>query len=292
MRALEGVLPVDKPEGPTSHDIVSRARRALGLRAIGHTGTLDPFASGLLLLCLGRSTRLAEYLTGLPKSYQATLRLGVSTDTDDREGRVLSTNEDWESVTPARLESALAANRGEILQVPPQYSAKRVDGRRMYEVAREGGERSLEPCSVVVSGLHAVRFELPEVDLEVDCSSGTYIRAIARDVGEHLGVGAHLTALRRTRIGGFTVSDAVGLEDLTDGERVAEALVSPAEAVADFPAFVLEPNEAIAIGHGRSVPAPANTAAAAPVALLSVDGTLLAIGESTGSELRPRKVFA
>jgi tRNA pseudouridine55 synthase len=292
MSALDGVLPVDKPEGPTSHDVVAMARRALRIRAIGHTGTLDPFASGLLLLCLGRSTRLAEYLTGLPKSYSATLRLGIVTDTDDREGDVLSDTDAWTAVTPESLEAALAVNRGELLQLPPRYSAKRVGGRRMYDIAREGGEVEIQPARVVVSRLEVTRFDLPEVEIEVQCSSGTYIRAIGRDIGEHLGVGAHLTSLRRTRIGRFDVTCAIPVDALSDEERVSSALLSPAEAVADLRSFVLAPHETEAICHGRSVPAPDEAPGATPVAMLSPEGKLIAIGESKGGRLQPRKVFA
>ncbi|MQA88944.1 MAG: tRNA pseudouridine(55) synthase TruB [Gemmatimonas sp.] len=291
MRLLDGVLPIDKNEGPTSHDIVSVARRSLGIRAVGHTGTLDPFASGLLLLCLGRSTRLAEYLTGLPKSYSATIRLGVVTETDDLQGAVVSSSDGWTSVTQGRLEAALDANRGHFLQVPPRYSAKRVQGRRMYEVARSGGEVEAKPSPVTVTRLEAIRFEPPEVDIVVDCASGTYIRAIGRDIGETLGVGAHLTALRRTRIGKFDVGESITVEALADESRVASALVSPAEALADLPTFVLEASEMEAVSHGRSVPAPVESSAGATVAMVSRDGRLVAIGESTGERLQPRKVF-
>ncbi|HUF76850.1 MAG TPA: tRNA pseudouridine(55) synthase TruB, partial [Longimicrobiales bacterium] len=187
MSSLNGVLPVDKPAGPTSHDIVDRARRALRTRRIGHTGTLDPFASGLLLLCVGPATRLAEYLTALPKSYEATLRLGVATTTDDAEGEPVRTSDAWKAVDESAVRTAFERQTGDILQVPPAYSAKRVAGERMYDVARRGGTVELEAVPVHVSRIELTRFEPPEVDFTVDCSSGTYIRAIARDVGEQLG---------------------------------------------------------------------------------------------------------
>jgi len=292
MSELNGVLPVDKPTGPTSHDVVATARRQLGLRRIGHTGTLDPFASGLLLLCLGPSTRLAEYLTGLPKSYVATLHLGVVTDTDDLEGTVMTRVESLESVTPDRLERALDEQRGEILQVPPRFSAKKVGGRKLYEAARAGEEVEIQPSRVQVTRLVATRFEPPEVDIEVDCSSGTYIRALARDIGERLGVGAHLTALRRTRIGRFDVEQAIGMEQLTDPAAVSSALLSPAEALGDMPAVTLPESERSILAHGGSVPAPEGTPEDGPLALLAADGALMAIGERRGSRIQPRKVFA
>ncbi|MEX2583074.1 MAG: tRNA pseudouridine(55) synthase TruB [Gemmatimonadota bacterium] len=292
MSSINGVLLVDKPIGPTSHDIVAVARRALGERRIGHTGTLDPFASGLLVLCLGPSTRLAEYLTGLPKSYSATLTLGRATDTDDLEGETVSTSEEWRAVTLDRLEAAFAPRRGEIQQVPPRYSAKKVDGRRMYEVARAGGETTAKPFTVTVTRLEVTRFEPPSVEFEVDCSTGTYIRAIARDVGESLGVGAHLTRLRRTRVGRYGVGDAIMPEILADSDAVAAALLSPAEAVADLPRVELDAVEAEVVKHGGSVIARPELPAASPLALLSAEGALLAIGERREDRIQPRKVFA
>jgi tRNA pseudouridine(55) synthase len=200
MSPISGVIPVDKPAGPTSHDVVAMTRRALGTRRVGHTGTLDPFATGLLLVCVGSATRLAEYLTGLPKSYTATLRLGESTDTDDFEGTVVRSNAKWRSTSREDVVRALERQQGEILQVPPRYSAKKVEGKRSYAVAREGGDMALSPVPVTIHAIRVTRFNPPDVEFEVDCSRGTYIRAIARDAGDELGVGAHLVALRRTRI--------------------------------------------------------------------------------------------
>lgn len=296
MTLLNGVLPVDKPAGPTSHDVVAHARRVLRVRRIGHTGTLDPFASGLLLLCIGSSTRLAEYLTALPKSYTATLRLGVVTDSDDNEGQVLRTDEGWERLDRRDIEAALQEQRGEILQVPPRYSAKKVDGTRMYELARRGEEVRVPPVRVEVSRLALIRFDPPEVEIEVDCSSGTYIRAIARDVGEHLGVGAHLTQLRRVRIGSFDIESALTLDDLDDAAAVSAAIVPPARAVRHLQRIVLTSEEAREIAHGGSVNIPdvprRFDAGAGPVALLDESGKLLAIGEHRHGRIQPRKVFS
>lgn len=292
MSALNGVLPVDKPEGPTSHDVVAAARRAFGLRRIGHTGTLDPFASGLLLLCLGPSTRLAEYLTALPKSYSATLRLGVATDTDDRTGEVVSASDAWRRLPREAVEVALQRQVGEILQRPPTYSAKKVEGERMYAAARRGVALEREPVPVTIDAIRVLRYEPPEVDLEIDCGSGTYIRAIARDVGEDLGVGGHLTRLRRTRVGDHVVEDAVVLDRLPDAGAVAEALLSPAEALRHLP-HVVVPAEGIGmLLNGREIPAPEEAPEGRPLVLLSTGDQLLAVGERVGSAIRPRKVFA
>jgi tRNA pseudouridine55 synthase len=289
--AFAGVLPIDKPEGPTSHDVVAIARRALGERRIGHTGTLDPFATGLLLLCIGNATRIAEYLTALPKTYEATLRLGQTTDTDDLTGEVIASNDALGDVDEDAVRAAFAAQMGTIRQIPPRYSAKKVAGRRMYESARAGDEVERTPVEVTISGIDVTRIAPPEVDFTVDCSSGTYIRAIARDVGETLGIGAHLTALRRTRIGVFDVRAAIGLDDLADRAAVQRILLAPAAALAHLPAVVLGDDAVAAIGNGRAVDAPTDLAAAGPIRLMSEGGALLAIAERRADTLQPRKVF-
>ncbi len=288
--ALTGVLPVDKPEGPTSHDIVARARRALGTRRIGHTGTLDPFASGLLLLCLGRATRIAEYLTGLDKTYQARARLGAVTDTDDRTGAVLAVSDAWRALDAARVEEALQALAGPQLQVPPAYSAKKVEGERMYRRARRGEEVELPPVPVQVRRIEVLGLELPDVDFEVECSSGTYIRALARDLGERLGTGAHLVALRRTRIGAVDVGVAVPAERLDDPEAVRGAWLSPADALAHLPRVEVNAGQAGELAHGGPIFAPEELPADTPIAVAEA-GDLVAIAECVAGMLRPRKVF-
>ncbi|MEW5927317.1 MAG: tRNA pseudouridine(55) synthase TruB [Gemmatimonadota bacterium] len=292
LAARGGVLPVDKPTGPTSHDAVAAVRRALRTRQVGHTGTLDPFASGLLLVCFGPATRLAEYLTPLPKTYRAVMRLGEATDTDDRTGETVSRSEAWSSVSEDRVRAALAAQVGDIDQLPPRYSAKKVAGERMYAAARRGEEVERKPVRVTVYRIDVLDVHLPEVEFEVECGSGTYIRAIARDVGEALGVGGHLAELRRTGSGGISVEGAVPLDALGDAERVAEAVLSPAEAVAHLPRVEVDEAGAAALGHGRAVPSPADLPAGVPVALLAADGALLAVGERTGDRVQPRKVLA
>lgn len=286
-----GILPVDKPVGPTSHDVVGMARRGLRTRRVGHTGTLDPFASGLLLLCVGPATRLSPYLTHLDKAYEAEALLGTRTDSHDREGEVVEVVEGVE-VSDEAIEQALADLRGEQLQVPPIYSAKKVKGEAAHRRARRGEEVSLPPVSVVVHALDLVARDGLRVTFTVRCSSGTYIRAIARDLGRALGVGAHLTKLRRTAVGGFSVSEAIEVETLA--EVPAAAWVSPADAVrrAGIPWFEVETGASVELAQGRVIPIGAlegdlgsGTAAAVE------DGRLLALGDVTAGGFQPRKVF-
>ncbi|HEX7050242.1 MAG TPA: tRNA pseudouridine(55) synthase TruB [Longimicrobiales bacterium] len=291
MRAdRSGVLRVDKPEGPTSHDVVARARRALGIRRIGHTGTLDPFASGLLLLAVGAATRLAEYLTRLPKTYRATARLGVTTDTADRTGAELEVSEAWRELSGERIAEAFRAQTGTIRQRPPAFSAKKVAGERAYTRARRGEEVALEPVPVTIWRLEILAIQPPDVHFEVECSSGTYVRAIARDAGAALGVGAHLTMLRRTRIGPHDVADAVALDRLEDAAAVRRAWLAPADAVAHLPRVAVDAAAATALAHGRTLPAPADAAAGTPIAVVR-NHELVAIAERDDGRLRPRKVL-
>lgn len=290
LRHADCLLPVDKPEGPTSHDIVDAARRALGVKRVGHTGTLDPFASGLLLLCVGKATRLAEFFSGLDKTYEAVARLGVSTDTLDRDGTVVGESGDWRGLTADGIEEVLGRFRGEIEQVPPQYSAKRVDGERAYQRAREGRGVELEACSVAVHSLELTSVDLPFMGIRVRCSSGTYVRALASDVGEALGVGGHLTGLRRTAVGDWNVEDAVPVDHLGDPTRVALASVAPLRALHHLPMVEVSDDLAGRLASGQAVPV-LDQAHQGPVAVAH-DGVLLAIGETADGVLRPRKVFA
>ncbi len=247
-----GILLVDKPGGMTSHDIVSRTRKALGTRKVGHAGTLDPMATGLLLLGVGSATRLLTYVVGLGKEYTATIRLGAATDTDDAEGEIVSTA-DASGVTRTTLDAAIEALTGELSQVPSSYSAVKVDGRRSYDRARAGEEVVLEPRTVTVSRFDvlAERRDAQTIDLDVvvECTSGTYIRALARDLGAALGVGGHLTALRREAIGGFRVPDAVALDDIDEA-----ALRTPASIAAQlFPVVTLDASQATDLTHGKRV---------------------------------------
>lgn len=288
---LHGVLPVDKPVGPTSHDAVAAVRRALKTRQVGHTGTLDPFASGLLLVCVGPATRLAEYFAPLPKTYVATMRLGQATDTDDHTGEVIASSDGWRELAREQIEAALAAQVGTIQQLPPAYSAKKVDGQRMYAVARAGGEVERTPVTVTIYAIRVISIDLPDVVFEVECATGTYIRAIARDAGEALGVGGHLTALRRTRIGPHDAARAVPVDRLGEEELVRAAMMAPADAVSHLPRVVADERGEADLRHGRAVRAPDGFAAEGPVAVVSARGDLLAVGEAADGVVRPRKVF-
>lgn len=289
-----GVLPVDKPSGPTSHDVVARARRALDIRKIGHTGTLDPFASGLLLLCVGSATRLAEYLTGLDKTYRATVRLGTSTDSGDPEGAVVGESDAWRGLDAADVEAALAGFRGRISQVPPRFSAKKIAGERAYRRARRGEEVELEAVEVEVHELELERLDLPDVEIRLRCSSGTYVRALGRDLGERLGALAHLARLRRTRAGTVSVEDAVSLDGLEDARAVERAWISPARAVAHLPSVEVAGDEAVRLAHGQTIrlrdEAPATALPQETVAVLR-GSDLVAVAARQGDRLRPRKVF-
>ncbi len=284
------VLPVDKPEGPTSHDVVSMVRRRLVRRRVGHTGTLDPFASGLLLVCVGRATRLAEYLSGLDKTYEAVARLGVRTDTHDRDGDVIGTSDSWRAVTTEALHAALGPLRGEILQAPPIYSAKKVGGEAAHRRVRRGEEVQLATVKVTVHELAVTSLGLPDVFLRVRCSSGTYVRALARDLGEALGVGAHLVSLRRTAIGTFDVGSALPVEALADEARLGAALIDPLEALGHLPTVAADREEAALLAHGRALEG-VDQGLEGLVAVAH-EGVLLAVAESSDGVLRPRKVFA
>jgi len=287
---MTGILPVDKPAGPTSHDVVAIARRALGIRRIGHTGTLDPFATGLLLLCLGPATRLAEYFSSLDKVYRATARLGVVTDTLDETGEITATSEGWGSLEESAIRRAFEEQVGTLLQRPPAYSAKKIGGRRAYEMARAGQAVAPVPVEVHIRSLQVTAVDGPDVRFTMHCAAGTYVRAVARDAGERLGVGAHLTTLRRTAIGHFSVDHAVPVDQLSDVDAVGRAVVSPLNALAHLPVVPLAPDEADAVRHGRSVDAAGR--APAGVAALSANGVLLAVATCDGVTLRPRKVLA
>jgi tRNA pseudouridine55 synthase len=283
-----GVLPVDKPVGPTSHDVVARARRALGQRRIGHTGTLDPFASGLLLLCVGVATRIAEYLTEQPKKYQAVMTFGAYKDTDDATGATIATSDEWRDLSRQAVTAALAEQEGRRLQRPPAFSAKKVRGERMYKLAREGRAPALEPVPVEIYRVSMTGCELPTVAFDVDCSAGTYIRAIARDVGDSLGVPAYLSSLRRTTIGSMGVERAVALDELGDMDVVGRAWITPVEALSHMPSLSIDRNAATDLAHGRAVPA---REVPPGLATAILDDRLVAIVESDGHTARPRKVF-
>lgn len=253
------LLLVDKPGGLTSHDVVERVRRTTGLARIGHTGTLDPMATGLLLLCAGNAARLQGFFTLMDKSYEGTIRLGRATTTYDREGETVGAEGDPSGVTAAAVAEASAAFRGEFLQAPPPYSAKKVGGRKFYEMARKGESVPTLPKKVRVEALSFGEPKNGALPFSISCSSGTYIRSIANELGERLSCGAHLESLRRTRIGTFRVEDAVPLERfeaLPPAERLAPPHAVPLSRVAfPFPRVQLASLEAWKIRRGQAVPA-------------------------------------
>lgn len=285
---IAGLLLVDKPEGPSSHDVVSAARKILGVRRVGHTGTLDPFASGLLLLCVGWVTRLAEYLSALPKTYRGVIRLGVSTDTDDRTGSVIDSSRVWRGLDRQRVQTALEEQVGVIEQVPPAYSAKKVAGRRAYAVAREGRAPRLAARKVAIHRATVSDFAPPDVSIELECSSGTYVRAVARDLGTRLGVGAHLAVLRRLRVGPFGVEDAVDLGAASRREEVIERLLPPEAAVGHLERVELDRASVGDLVHGRPVVWQGGVGESLAV---HHEGSLIAVAGVRDGQLWPLKVF-
>jgi tRNA pseudouridine55 synthase len=210
--SFSGILFIDKPQGITSHDVVDRVRRTLGMKRIGHAGTLDPMATGLLIILVGPATRTSQFLMGLDKTYIGTLKLGETTDSQDADGQIVSTTPIDPSVTPERIAEVARGFLGDQYQLPPMFSAKKQGGQTLYKLARQGIEVEREPRFIRINSLAVHKVELPYVEFEVACSKGTYIRTIAHDIGQKLGCGAHLTALRRTAIDRHSVADAIGLE--------------------------------------------------------------------------------
>lgn len=286
-----GVLLVDKPAGPTSHDVVARVRSLAGIRRVGHAGTLDPFASGLLILLLGKATRLSEYLLGLEKEYVATAELGVETTTHDPEGEVVREDAGWTALTTSTIEDALSSFLGTNLQEPPSYSAKKIRGVAAHRRVRRGEEVEMKPVEVSIHEIRLLELGLPRVQFRLRCSAGTYVRAVARDLGRSLGVGAHLTGLRRTGIGSWSVSNAVALDDLREDQGWGERLLSPARALSHLPAVAVERDQARQIRNGQEISMEGPTIPQGEPIRILLDGELVAVGIAQGSALRPRKVL-
>lgn len=292
MPDLRGILLLDKPTGPTSHDMIYAVRRGTGQRRVGHAGTLDPLATGLLIICLGSATRLSEYLAAKDKRYVARLRLGQTTTTYDAQGKVVA--ESLALPGRAAVEAELAALRGPGYQVPPAYSAIKLGGQKAYELARRGQPVTLEARPVEFYALELTAWEPPECVLAVHCSAGTYIRSLAHDLGQRLGCGAHLTALRRTASGQATLAEAVPLPVLQAafGAGDWKRYLRPADsAVADWPAVRLSAEEAARVMRGQAVPTAPGAAgygraydpAGEFIAVLSAD--------PAAAQWRPEKVF-
>lgn len=290
MTDASGLVVVDKPGGWTSHDVVARTRRLAGTRKVGHAGTLDPMATGVLVLGVNRATRLLGHLQLADKEYLATIRLGESTLTDDAEGDVVTSVPVGE-LTAERVVEALAPFVGDIQQVPSKVSAIKVDGQRSYARVRSGQDVELaaRPVRVEVFEATATRSDgvTMDVDVRVVCSSGTYVRALARDLGEVLGVGGHLTMLRRTRVGGITLDHASGLDALAE----SFTMVPIDEAArASFPGLVLDDDQAVEVRFGRAL-VDLELPATGPVALFAPDGAFLALYEQRGADARAVAVF-
>jgi tRNA pseudouridine55 synthase len=319
MTEMDGVLIIDKPAGMTSHDIVARVRNILGERRVGHTGTLDPFATGVLVMLAGRATRLAQYLSGAEKEYEAVIRLGYATDTGDVTGQRLEQEANGLTAETQRaqrlrredIETALASLRGEIEQTPPMYSAKKVGGRKLYELARRGEEVERKSVRVNVSEFEAIAPDAllltPERDgshdlrVRVVCSAGTYIRTLAEDFGRRLGLGAHVASLRRTRAGRFTIAEAFTLErlsELAESTLIETVLISFDAAIAHLPAVDLEDDDVSRTLHGMDMQiedkAISQWSDYQPVRMRDAGGDLIAVGvyDESRKILHPKVVIA
>lgn len=291
---MDGLLVIDKPRGMTSHDIVTQVRRLSRQKRVGHAGTLDPMATGVLLVCLGRATRVAEYLIGSDKTYRAVMRLGVETDTYDAKGQVIAARP--VTVSESDLRRALASFVGELDQVPPMYSALKREGKPLYKLARKGVEVEREPRRVKIYDISLREWQAggqPTLTVDVRCSSGTYIRSLAHDVGAALQCGAHLAALTRLASGSFTIEEAVKLQDL-EGLPDLQALLRPLDAaLQDLPAITLDADQARCVTRGQAIAVNGIEASANLFRVYNSSGALLAIMayDSTIRLLRPKKVL-
>lgn len=293
---MDGLVVVDKPGGMTSHDVVARVRRLARTRRVGHGGTLDPMATGVLVVALGRATRLLTYITGTEKGYTATVRLGQATVTDDAEGEVTATAppEAVAAVTDEAILAGLAALTGEIDQVPSAVSAVKIDGRRAYRRVRAGEQVELPARRVTVSTFTAqeIRRDSPgviDVDVTVACSAGTYVRALARDLGAALGVGGHLTALRRTYVGGFRLAEAVSLPELEQRAPRVVTMTMAEAARRTLPQRQVTDEQARVLSHGGGLPP---VGLRGPYAAFAPDGHVVAVLVERGGRARPEVVLA
>lgn len=291
---ITGALVVDKPVGVTSHDVVKVIRKGTGIRRAGHTGTLDPRASGVLVVLIGPAVRLSEYLSASDKRYQAIIKFGVSTDTYDTEGKQVGETKSVDHITDKDIHNLLQEYEGKIQQYPPAHSAVKVAGEKAYEKARRGEEVELDPREIDVYNLELLEWAPPEAVIDVYASSGTYVRSLANDLGNDLDVGAHLTGLRRTKNGQFTLRDAVRMRELKDAFAAGDwykHLIPAAETLADWNTIVLDQEQTEMIMHGQRIPADAGEDGWARA--LSEQGDLIALVEKVEQkdQWQPRKVF-
>jgi len=298
---VDGVLNLDKPAGMTSHDVVNAVRRILGMKRVGHAGTLDPLATGVLLVCVGQATRIVEYLMDAEKEYEGAMTLGVTTDTEDSSGQAQSET-DASTVTREQIAATLPSFAGEIMQAPPMVSAAHYQGRRLYELAREGTVVARESRPVTVKEIELLSFEPgvhPKAALRVVCSKGLYIRTLFSDIGAALGVGAHMSQLRRARIGRHVIVNAINLDRLAQLAEVGEvqdAVIQMSEALCGFPEIAISGESVEDVRHGRALPVPEGLdVAVGPVTRLTEDGVLVALASAVASKggavLQPVKVF-
>lgn len=289
---MDGVLVIDKPSGWTSHDVVAKCRKALNIKRMGHTGTLDPFATGVLVLLVGKATRLARFFGKDEKEYIAKLRFGFETDTGDRTGRPLS-EEVKVDICEEKLISILRNFVGETEQIPPMFSAKKVNGKKLYELARKGIEIKREPIKVNISKLELIELKAPFAIIHVVCSAGTYIRVLAEDIGKKLGCGAHLTELRRTRVGRFDLSKALSIDKL---EEIFQSgglnLTSMKEALSFYPERRLSKDEVSLIKKGRAIEKVGSEEfREGEFIRLSDQENLVAVGVFQNNKIQPRVVL-
>ncbi len=288
-RQIFGFLNIDKALGVTSHDVVARIRRELKLRKVGHAGTLDPLATGVLVICLGPATRLSEYVMHSTKRYIAQVRFGSVTTTDDNEGEIVAEYH-TDKLTRADVEAALPAFTGDILQKPPVFSAIKQGGRKLYEMARAGVAVDVPTRQVRIDAILFQDWQPPVAVLDVTCSSGTYIRSLARDLGEALGVGAHLAGLRRVMSGGFLIEDTLALDAVLADPQWTRHLVSPARALANWRRIDLDASMATIIAHGGAIPAEAGAENELALTYAPSSG-LLAVVRREQAMWVPQKVF-
>jgi tRNA pseudouridine55 synthase len=290
-----GILNVNKPGGMTSRAVVDRVAGMIERAKAGHAGTLDPLATGVLVVCIGPATRLVDWIQRLPKSYRTMILLGARSDTLDADGQV-AYQADAKVPSPEEVEAAIVPLVGEVDQMPPEYSALKVRGRRAYDLARAGQSVELAPRRVRIDRISVIHYDWPRLELEVDCGAGTYIRSIARDVGEALGCGGLVETLIRTRIGTFTIDRAVDLDKLSH-ESLVRHLQPPLDALADLPRVVIDPDQVAAVANGRKLDSrdfPDPGIPSGEVALLDTEGRLVALADANPTEgwIQPRKVFS
>lgn len=293
MPATAGILNVDKPLGITSHDVVSQVRRVAGTRRVGHGGTLDPLASGVLVVAVGVATRLLEYVVGQPKTYEGVVRLGQESMTYDAEGALSPPEPALERLgmlDSEVLERALDRFRGEIEQIPPMFSAVKREGQPLYKLARQGIEVTREARRVTIYDLTLVSWKPPDLELRVRCSAGTYIRSLAHDLGQALGTGGYLAALRRTAVGTFLASEAVQIDNL-NAATFAESLLRPERAVTHLPRLDVDAGMARRLRNGQGIPLSAEETSAEQARAYGPAGDFVGIVVSTGDYWKPRKIF-